>query len=123
MTSRVEVPPLTGLIHFFLSSLRVKGDLGRKQVNSNKKVTVSPKTNPVSEGRYTQSVAWRWQFLCAYLYPTECNKKNSRTEQCSRHPITGAILRQMCRILKAGYISEYTDCLLQAVCAKLSLNF
>ena len=23
MTSRVEVPPLTGLIHFFLSSLRV----------------------------------------------------------------------------------------------------
>ena len=24
MTSRVEVPPLTGLIHFFLSSLRVK---------------------------------------------------------------------------------------------------
>ena len=37
MTSRVEVPPLTGLIHFFSSRLRVKKQPHKKQILGKKK--------------------------------------------------------------------------------------
>ena len=41
MTSRVEVPPLTGLIHFFLSSLKVKNVASCSLIgNQGKEITV-----------------------------------------------------------------------------------
>ena len=40
-----------------------------------------------------------------------------------RHPITASVLSQMCFELQNGYVSPYTDCLLQAVCVMAFFGF
>ena len=40
-----------------------------------------------------------------------------------RHPITATILNKMCSVLQTGYMSPYTDCLLQAACVMAFFGF
>ena len=61
---------------------------------------------------------------CVHIYTLlNAIKRIQGQSKRPRHPLSGAILRQMCGILKAGYTAEYTDCLLQAVCATALFGF